>query len=124
MEHIEGMSGVVYSPKEKNKVIYEYFNNIRNLKEAISASNKQVTSKINYIEKEFRMTKGEYKEWISLKLAEINKDDISKVAAVELDYELKRTREAYGADEQEDRIERNCDYEDEPVDEVEEGYGE
>ena len=89
--------------------------------------NKKITAKTNFIEKEFRMIKGEYKAWLSLKIAEIDKSDITKTAAVELDYELKKTREIYGATEREGSIEsNNADYDNDTDDEynaVDDDYG-
>jgi len=123
METIEGTSGQNYTPKERNALVYDYFNKIRNNKETESTLRKDTTAKINFIEKEFKMVKGEFKEWVSLKLAELNKSDISKTAAVELDYDLKKTREIFGANEKEDVVERNCSYEENDYEEVEDQFG-
>ena len=111
-EVIEGRSGKEYTAKERNTLVYDTFREIRDLKEEESFARKQITAKINFIEKELHMGKDTYKAWVALKMAELTKSDTSKTEAVELDYELKVTREKYGSSETEEKIERNCDYED------------
>lgn len=122
MDVIEGKSGEEYSPKEKNNLIYQYLNDIIILKEKESSARKEITKKINYIEKEFSMSKNEYKAWISLKLEEINKDDYSKIAAVELNNELLAVRNTYGKSEFEERLERDTSYDEDEESQEDKDY--
>jgi len=101
------VTGKEYDPLKFNELIYTYLQQISIEKDRESAAKKEISAHIAFVEKELELGKGSFKEWVSLKLAEINKGLKLKEAAVELDRQLKTNRETFGkSSDLEERIER------------------
>ena len=107
-EVFEGkVTGTQYSPLEKNKIFYEYLQQISLEKERESIARKSVTASIKWLAQEFGMEKDDVTKWVALKLTEATKGSRSMEAAVELNNGLKHNREVYGNScDVENRIER------------------